>query len=310
MKQNSNKNGSSLIIVLIIFSISVMLTAFAINLSRKNIFSSAVLMDKLRADIEAESVVEKIKFYASTGVFFSYWIQNKFSSYLKFPVILYIDGRRQMIDNNTIITLQDTGGLINIWNFYPSVVENLLKKNDCKKSKIRVVLDSIKDWYDKDNFCRMSGAEASFYVSKGCLYAPRNSKAAQSIYEWRIIKGIMDDNKTFDFLKKYIVISPNWRPNIDTMDKYMLSAFFDIPLDVAVSILKFKKKRKYLYKGDIETLFGIKDICPEESFCAFPTFTLDIDVEYRFNKAMEKKRCLIDFKPDEKSPYRVLEWQD
>ncbi len=297
-----SKKGSAIIIVLIISIIAMSLTLFAIDISKKIVQSSEMLMDKLHAKIGVESEIEKLKFYASTGNFHSSYMTNTFTTIL--PEKLYLDGRAQKIDNNTILRIKDSGGFINIWSPSKRFIEALLKNDNISASKIAIILNSLDDWYDDNNLRELNGAEKNYYRLKGYSYSPRNSNGAQSIYEWRIIRGF--DNKTFDYLKSYLILSPHWNPNINTMPAPLLSAIFNIPVSVAKTLENIRLKKGSITRNDLRSVLGT-DIDTAE-YGAFPTFVLDINAEYRFNKSMEKVSCVISFRTDNSTPYRVLKW--
>ena len=279
------------------------LTLFAVGISKKMVKSSEMLMDKLYAEFGAESEIEKLKFYISTGRFYSSYVKNDFSNY-GFPKILYIDGRRQKIDNATL-HIQDTGGLINVWVLNKKVIKNILTLDNVTPSKAAIVCDSLEDWYDNDNLRHLNGAESEYYKLNGYKYAPRNFNGVQSIYEWHMVRGLVD-NKTFDTLKKYLVISPNWHVNVGTMSTTMLSAVFGMPFDFTNTMVQIKKEQGSLTLSDISKVLG--NNVNTSDLSDYPTFVLDISTEFKFNTSMEKVVCTISFRSDNLTPYRILKW--
>lgn len=298
-----NRSGSAIIIVLIIAMISISLTIFTIDVSKKIINSSNMLMDKLHAKFGALSEMEKLKFYISTGRMYPMYVSNKISS---LPDRIYVDGRKLKIDNCTV-TVQDSGGLINVFLFDKKLLNTLFRTDNLSYSQISVIDDSILDWYDKDSLKRTNGAEDEYYKSSGFNYTPRNFGLVQSIYEWHNIRGLVD-NRTFNFVKHYLTCAPKWHKNINTMSNKMLSFTFNIPLSTADAIVGFRNKKNGLTLSDIKRLLGIN--IDAEEYGTFPTFVLDINVQFRFNDAMENVSSQIQFIQNEKSPYRILKWQN
>lgn len=77
------------------------------------------------------------------------------------------------ISDETVIAIQDNAGLINMQ--FPDV--NLFRKwMTCQQedeNTAQIILDSLADWQDNDDFRRIDGAESDFYASSG--YQPRNN---------------------------------------------------------------------------------------------------------------------------------------
>ena len=299
-----SKNGSAIIIVLIMFIIAMGLTMFSLNVSRKIINSSDMLIDKLHAKMGAKSDIEKLKFYISTGRFYSLYVEN--SRLLNLPKKLYIDERRQDVDNDSVF-LKGSGGLINVWNENANRIDNILKNKKSNNSQQNTIKDSILDWYDEDDFRRINGAESAYYKEKGYRYTPRNFSGVQSIYELHLIKGLTD-NETFNDIENYLILCPRQSININTCDDVMLSSLFDIPIPYAESLERIKDVKNGLELDDISKIAGYM---PDAMmYGVSPTFVLDIKVNFRFNKAVESIRCIIDFHSDDKVLYKVIKWQN
>ncbi len=299
----SQNSGSAIIIALIISLIAMAITLFVVSVSRSIVESSNMLLDKLNAKFRAESLINEIEFYASAGRFTSDSVENP--SVKGLPAKIYIKGLSQKIGNNTKVTIRDAGSMMSIWAINPKVISNLLKIDNVSSQRIAIIRDSILDWLDKDNLIRLNGAESQYYRSKGYGYTTRNSFALQSIYELKLVRGM--GNKTFNFLKRYLILAPKWHFNLSTMDKAMLSSATGIPYNLLNS-LRFKERNKELSLDDLEKETG-KMLDPAY-YQTFPTFVLDIQVSIRFNKALEKRKCVISFNTGDKSPFKVLLWKN
>ncbi len=299
----NKQEGSAIIIALMMSVVTLLIVMFAVGITKKITLSSYMLMDKLHAKLKAESMMEKLKFYISTGKFGANFIESTFKG---FPDRLYIDGRLQKLNDNETLVLQGTGGMIDAWVLNSKVITGLLRSKGVSESRIAIIVDSLADWYDADNFRRVSGAESFFYKSIGCVYSPRNFNGIQSVWEWRDIRGLMD-NKTFNIIKNYLTLSPNWHFNVNTMDSRLLSCSMGIPPEIAKSIVKSRLNTP-LTLSEISRITGKNyDVL---MFSDFPTFTLDIKVQIKFNTAVERVYALVSFVSDNSSPYRVLKWQN
>ncbi len=301
---NRSESGAALIIVLVISIISMSIALFTIGVSRNILFSSNMLMDKLYAKIGAESEIAKLKFYISTGQFHPTSVTNP-AHIPDFPPILYINGTKQNLGKYAQIKLMDTGGLLDVWVSNAGRIERLLENEGVAASKAEIIRDSISDWYDKDNLKHLNGAEDYYYHSRGDSYGPRNFAGIQSIDELHLIRGL--DNKTFSKIKPYLTLSPKWMMNINTMDAQLLSSAFNIPLNLAENLVKLRKLRGYISTLDIEQIAGIK--IASELYSSFPTFILDVKLNFRHDTAMENPSLEISFRPNETTPYRILKWK-
>lgn len=281
----------------------MLISFFIVNLSKNIVESTDTLLDKLAAKFRAESIINELEFYASTGKFTSNSIVN--SSVKGLPAKIYINGGLQKIDNKTVLSIRDSGSMMSVWAINLDVISNLLRHYKVSSQKIAIIRDSILDWIDRDDLSHINGAESQYYKEKGYKYTPRNFPALQSVYELRLVRGM--DNKTFNFLRKYLILSPKWHFNLSTMDKVMLSSALGVPYNL-LNMLKFHGSKGKL---DLDTLGKITGKLYDPGYYeTFPTFVLDIHVSIRFNEALEKRGCVIDFSQTKQSPFRVLKWEN
>jgi len=302
-----NKKGSAIIIVLMLVIISVAVSIFFISVSKKMIKSSNLLLDKLYAQVGVESELEIIKFYISTGERKFDFVKNVSIRNI-LPSRIYVDGREQIIDNNTKIRVVDTGTKFNLWMCDLNYLKSLLILKGIKRDNVEVIMESIKDWYDKDSIPNPAGAENFFYKRKNLKYVPRNSKAIQSVFELGLIKGLRNNNEAFHILKKYSVVSPDWHFNINTMDACMLSSVFGISCEISKVLVKRRKKENYLFPEDIEKYMPKnRKVFDPFIYLYFPTCVFNIDVVYKYGEAKSEKSCLIDFCGKKDVAFRVLE---
>ncbi len=300
----SNQSGSAIIIVLIISIVAFLITLFTVKLSKELVTSSYMLFDKLKAKFGAESTIEKLKFYIKTGKPGYNTITNNVPG---MPKKIYLDGRVVKIDNASV-QITDSGGMLSVFVLDSRLIKGLLKANNVSNTRITTIVDSLKDWYDRDSNPNLNGAEAFYYRRKGCKYTPRNFPGVQSIYEWHIVRGLTD-NKTFSAIKPYLILTPSWHLNINTMDAKMLSSALGVPMDIARNLVKYRLKKGHLTSFDIERAAGKSNVL-NEIISSFPTLTLDIKVDFRFNEAMEKVECQLYYQSDNVTPFRILKWQN
>ena len=300
----TNSRGSAIIISLIMSIIATLIALFLVLTTKSIVLSSNLLLDKLKAKFGAESLLEEVEFYASTGEFKKIYIENSMVKIL--PKSIFLDGRKQKIGKHATIIIRDAGSMLNIWAINPKIISNLVYIISKNQRKALTIGDSLMDWIDSDNLARLNGAESEYYTSRGYKYTPRNSPNLQSVYELSLIRDM--DNETFSLLKSYLILSPKWLINLNTTNETMLEAILGISRSLAKSLIDFRKKRGGITLEDIKNITGIT--LDPSYYETFPTFTLDIKVTFRFNKAVERKGCVVSFYPDNSSPYTVLKWEN
>lgn len=305
-----NQKGSVLIITLIIMSIAVTLAFYIIKLSKDILSTSSMILDKLEAKIEAESTVELLKYLVSTNSFGKDHIKINTKNIesknigISLPEKIWINGEAVEIGNTKIKAL-DTNSKFDISSLDETLLRRILKYSGLKDKDIAVASDSYADWIDPDNLKHLNGAERYYYqFEKGYKYSPRNNANIQSIDELKLIRGFGD---IYDKIKNRLILAYKGGINIYTADAETLAIALGISIDNAKQILKIREKEK---------LYGELSQPIEESYedfegiiATFPSFILELNVETTKNEAKEKIYCIISFRPDEKTPFRTIKYQ-
>ena len=286
---------------------------FLLTLSRETIKTTKDLLDKLEAQLQAESTIELLKFYGATGKFTPQRIENAHLQDLGIPSSFPLTGKAVQLEKAKFlkevkVCLQDTGGKINVWALSPFVLRRLLIIKGIDDSSVNALIDSLMDWYDKDDLHRLNGAETHYYeVEKGFRYGPRNYPAPQSIYELSLIKGF-NNPEIWEKISPYLSLYPRGMMNINTMDEYLLMAALDVPEEIAKQLLRLREEKGFLTLNDVSAIAGKRMEKLAEVIGIFPTMVVEVKVEAYCNGAREHIYCSIDFRPDERSPYRILEF--
>jgi len=125
---------------------------------------------------------------------------------------LYLSEPEEM---DFIINLQDSGGLINVFKIDRVLFKNLLEYHGFSPGDGDIILDSLLDWMDKDNFTRAHGAESDYYLER-FGYSAAN-RPVDSVDELPLVRG-MDRNifekigKLLDFTIDNQGLNPNTMP--------------------------------------------------------------------------------------------------
>lgn len=125
---------------------------------------------------------------------------------------IYLPDPDQM---DIIINLQDSGGLINVFKIDRVLFKNLLKYHGFSQEDGDIILDSLLDWMDKDDFTRAHGAESDYYLER-FGYSAAN-RLVDSVDELLLVRGMDRDifekiGGLLDFTIDNQGINPNTMP--------------------------------------------------------------------------------------------------
>lgn len=266
-----NKKAFSLALTLWIVAILSLLSVYYLNYGKKVVKKSGELQLKLKLVLEAESMVELIKFYGATGIIIENRLENSIigKKIRNFPNRIFIDSQKIVFDNSTI-SLQDSAGLIDISD--QEAISDYIAEDKEKKA---IIKDSMSDWIDSDDFSSLNGAEKSFYSANSYRYNARNEQYISASEELFLIRGLEHLSKE----KKHRLLS-----NLIISDGGGTYNFFTLKDDIL-------KSRYYLTSNDIEQLKKAK----ERSLDSFRILF------YTLNK-----RGSIDFEEDNIYPSSIL----
>lgn len=119
--------------------------------------------------------------------------------------------------NNMVfyLSLQDSAGLINVFAVERPLFRNLFEYYGFPAQTADVVLDSLYDWMDDDDFTRPNGAESKYYLANHGYTAANRLIYAKD--EMLLVKGMDKDifndiGKLLDFTVENEGINPNTMP--------------------------------------------------------------------------------------------------
>jgi len=195
--------GFALSIVLWIVAALLLGIAFIMSTSKENVAITKALDVKLKTRLEAESLVEILKYAMLTSDYDSRSIYIKENLPYNFPKHLILDGREYKFNKDITLTLRDTSSMLSV--FHPNFDLIALFATDDRELSYSI-RDSIWDWIDADNSVRLNGAEEAFYrFNRSANFGPRNYSAVESVDELRLIKGVYDLSEAeWDALRPYL----------------------------------------------------------------------------------------------------------
>jgi hypothetical protein len=297
------KEGFALALTLWIVAILSLVSVVYLSYGKKVVKKTIQLNKKLEVTFEVESTIELLKFYISTGeITKDRVINNNFNNlFPSFPTFFFIDGRPSILDNRTII-LQDTAGLINIYD--DEAFSNYLSKNLTIDDK-DIISDSMRDWLDINDFPLLNGAETPFYKQKKYAYEARNEDYISSIEELFLIRGL-DKYKRID--REKLTLSNIIIRNILTMTPQLLGEIYRFTPNEIEQLIEAKKEGQEPFL----TLFyrlNIENKSPElDGFIT--SNILKINIVSRRDDIYKKIKLLVSFRPTNEEAFKVLEYYD
>jgi hypothetical protein len=302
------KQGFALALTLWIIAMMSLVSVLYLSYGKKVVNKSRQLNQKLHLTFKAESMVELLKFYGSTGVFESTYMQNKFVQeyFSLFPKKMLIDSTKMVWDNTTIV-LQDTAGLIDLSDTI--AIANYIKfETQELKDKKDIIEDSISDWLDTDQFSKLNGAEDSFYQKY--KYQSRDSAYFVAPEELFLLRGIEDLNSSVkDKILSVLVMSDYKKQNIATLDNVLLKRIFNISKSDLIQLKKLKEandlNRFMLFFSTI-----YKENYDFESVGARASKILKITIICSNKNIKKEIKFLIDFRESKDKIFKILNYQD
>jgi len=285
-----NKKGFSLALTLWIVAILSLLSVYYLSYGKKVVQKSGELQIKLNLVLKAESMMELIKFYGATGNIIENRIENKLvkEKIKNFPNKLFIDSRKMVWDNSTIV-LQDAAGLMDISD--KTVIADYVAEDKQKKV---IIEESMSDWYDYDDFSLLNGAEKSYY--SGHRANVRNEGYFAAAEELFLIRGLdhLSKLQRKSLLSNLILSDGGGTYNLFTLKDEILKSRYYLTSNDMEQLKKAKENGLEAFKNTFDTLNKRPSINFEEDVL-YPSYILRGEVVSSFKNIREKVEFVIDF---------------
>lgn len=301
------KHGFALSIVLWIVA-ALMLVALLVALfSKDTVTLSSGIKQKLQARLEANSVLEMLKFYIGTANYNNTSLLNDRWSDLgiTFPSEITLDGRWYQLTPHKRFRITDSSAVFSVFALNSYVFARYLSEDTVVQNSI---LDSLLDWVDADHEIRLSGAESHYYQrEKGVPYHPSNLYRLQHPKELELIRGI-DSLSPLELEKMHekSYFADGRQVNLALLDERMLAAHLEISLSHAQTLVALRTESLQNFAQELRGINGYYE--EAMGFAISKQFIIEIEVEHKNAKALLK--TIIDFKPTEHLFYTVIDEQN
>ncbi|WP_448213063.1 general secretion pathway protein GspK [Colwellia sp. MEBiC06753] len=211
--RNLFQQGIALIQVLIISIILSMLAIYISQTVRTQVGAAGLTQDYHYSVIAIESAESELLHYLLTEEHYKIALNNQYreqqssndqdntQSNIRERWNFY--GQAFELTPQVNASIQDITGLLSLNHLNRRVAERLFEELGKDDESIRIFLDSLADWKDKDDLKHLNGAESQYYA-KTLGYGPRNGYL-QSFDEIAHIRG--GEILTIDQFKRYFSLS-------------------------------------------------------------------------------------------------------
>ena len=193
-----------------------------------------------------------------------------------------------------------------------------------------VVVDSVLDWRDTNDFYRANGAENDYYLSLKEPYYCKNGNL-DSIEELLLVKGVTPglyhgkkgtpegDEGSADRvgLKDiFSIYSPGEQVDINSATPLVMNMVLGIPREVSQQMVKAREEKSFENQQDL--LNRVPELAPFFGeigrFIVFrsalPYYTIESRAKLKDGLSMQGLKTIVKIDPREKEGYKIVQWVD
>jgi len=300
------KNGFVLATVLWIIAGLMLVALLVAFFSKDTVKLSTAVNQKLQAKLKARSILEQLKFYISTSNYDNTSLLNDTFTQLgaTYPAKVILDGRWYQLSSNKRFRIKDSSATFSVFALNPYIFSKYVTQDIAKQSMIE---DSILDWLDPDNELRLSGAESYYYKNqKKVKYHPSNLYRLQDPAELELIRGVDNlSTKELATVRENTYYMNGRQVNLALVDPKMLSAYLNITLSQALSLVTLRKENLQNFARELRRFDGYNE--DTMGFALSKQFIIEIEVKQKQAKAILKS--IINFKANKDHFYTVISEQ-
>ena len=228
------------------------------------------------------------------------------------------------------VHIDNTAGLIDLNTAGEVLLGIMVDTLDISEDEKNIIVDSILDWRDKDDFHRLNGAENKYYQSLPNPYACKN-EAFDSVEELLLVRGMSPE--LFDEkLKKIITIIPQnkKRPakaysvsgatpttpgqiNINAAPRQLLEALPQITPEQVQNLVDYRALRDFISIEEIGDLIGgqtFSAISPYITLSLSPYYTIRAEGRVTGGAARQIIQAMVKIDEELDGGYQFVSWQD
>jgi general secretion pathway protein K len=243
------------------------------------------------------------------------------------------DGRPYLLpfDQGTCeVRVMSEAGKININLVSESTLRKIVGNLGLEGEERDVVVDSILDWRDEDDFYRVNGAENDYYQSLKEPYDCKNGNL-DSVEELLLVRGVTPDlfygrkmikmegeaSKDRVGLKDiFSVYATGEQIDINSATPAALRFVLGIPEEVARQIVKAREEKGFEHQQDLlqrvpeisNFMGGIANLILFRS--SVPYYTIESKAKKKEGESHRGIKVIVKVEPRDKRRYKIIQWVD
>ena len=193
-----------------------------------------------------------------------------------------------------------------------------------------VVVDSVLDWRDTNDFYRANGAENDYYLSLKEPYYCKNGNL-DSIEELLLVKGVTPNlyhgkkgtpegeegsGDRVGLKDIFSIYSPGEQVDINSATPLVMNMVLGIPREVSQQMVKAREEKSFENQQDL--LNRVPELAPFIGeigrFIAFrsalPYYTIESRAKLKDGPSMQGLKTIVKIDPREKEGYKIVQWVD
>jgi general secretion pathway protein K len=242
------------------------------------------------------------------------------------------DGRPYLIpfdQGKCEIKVMSESGKVNINVVSESMLRKIIDQLGWEQEIRDVVVDSILDWRDPNDFHRVNGAENEYYESLKEPYHCKNGNL-DSIEELLLVRGVTRDlfygkkelkgeeeeEKKADqagLRDLFSIYSTGEQVDINSATPIVLKFILGIPTEVSQQIVKAREEKIFKDLTDLEQRVPeIKPFINNKFLFRSPTayYTIESRAKFQEGGSIRSLKAIVKIDPREKEGYKVIQWTD
>jgi type II secretory pathway component PulK len=161
----------------------------------------------------------------------------------------------------SILKIRDESGKMNLNYPNTKILKKLFKNLEISQKDIDIIVDSLKDWIDRDKLKRLNGAEDDYYKRLNLEYLPKN-ELLESLEEALLIRGFSKKNFLepkrgesilWDF---FTIYTKGGNINLNSAPAQVIAALPGMSESLAKTLVKFRKNDPFENNSDIKMIIG------------------------------------------------------
>jgi general secretion pathway protein K len=207
----------------------------------------------------------------------------------------------------------------------------MVNTHDISDSEKAVIVDSILDWRDSDDFHRLHGAENNYYQSLPNPYACKNA-AFDAVEELLLVRG-MRPELFYKNLKSIVTIAPvnNPKPggkgrstsgavrttggriNINAAPRQLLEALPQMTPPQVQNLIDYRTAADFISTAEVRDLIGadtFSAIAPYITLALSPYYTIRAEGRVTGSPVKQIIQAMVQIDGELPGGYQIVGWQD